>query len=1263
MINVIGFIISMSILTTIAFAQSPFPVTVIQSANSTSPYANELNPFTPDYGNGSGDYSGECTWYVFGRVIELVESDYLDQSVSNAMYNAFQTPGGRDANYWNERLAGNWIPTNNEALPYEQRRAGYIVQWEYGTYGHVAFVEEVDANRTQYRISEFNWTSFHQYGQSTWLPFEGDDRRGTGVYPRWYALELSDPSNLNLSVSQALTVIPSRVNPSTIYSLPSGYTPPESEKNIITRFRLTNNGNQSVTLSDMGVAILQNNSQIFRIELNSSVPLAPGQQSSLFDVRGYLADNYTNNQTTSFTARIQVEQSGTWTDVTGTGATASFTVYPRPTLANGMIIKQPGNPDMYHHQSGYKWHINSTAFGNALNGNWANEFYVYPSATVNPLSNPLHPTHNSTTPEFAGRNLLFKLSSNANIFIVEPNPSGGSLRSRQFANEAAFSSYGYPAGAMGTQTISLGSTGYNYLLSQFPIGDPINVTPAAPTGLTASDGGSTSACTISWTASSGATHYRVYRHTSNDSGSATALSSWMTSTTYIDNTATPGVLYYYWVRAATGASGDNASDYSSSDSGWRGLTAPAGVAASDGAHPDYVAVSWSASQGATNYRVYRNTTNNSGGAGPLGSQWQTTLSFQDATAQAGQTYYYWVKAAATSAGERPSDYSQPDTGYAQAVPVCVVSPASLDFGSTPAGDPVTRTFTVTNTGGGTLTGMAEESCSAFSISNGSYSLGAGQSHTVTVTLQSDVGGTYFCGVDAGSDCAQDVICSGLVEMQPICQVVPTGLDFGTTPPSAPVSRTFTISNIGGGTLSGEAVETCEAFFITNGSYSLSAGQSQAVTVTIQSDVGGTYFCGVDAGTNCSQDVSCSGVVDAGAECLVSPTQLDFGTTAPGQSVSREFTITNVGGGTLTGTATGSCNGYSISNGGYSLGAGQSQTVSVTLQSGNPGTFTCLVDAGVPCLVDVGCTGVVESPPLASFSVTEMEFGTVLPGTTVYRSCTLTNVGGGILEGTLFPGCPAYQVVSGASFQLAAGQSQTVMVLLQSMIPGDFPCQLLGGEGVALPLTGAVIDVQVVTGAASTCGLVEILGHLEGSTFGFLPDWNQGEIGLLLSPAPDNGVQVRIMVNGTLQHESPAMATWTTADRLDLTPWLNQNITLHLEVSDGQGLWNLGGTQCQWELDFLDIANAGLPARFFLGTPVPNPFNPSSRLQVDLPLPGHLLVKVLNLRGGLVETLVNEFAPAGSREVTWSPRNQASGLYFVIAEFAGQTSIQRVLLLR
>ena len=90
-----------------------------------------------------------------------------------------------------------------------------------------------------------------------------------------------------------------------------------------------------------------------------------------------------------------------------------------------------------------------------------------------------------------------------------------------------------------------------------------------------------------------------------------------------------------------------------------------------------------------------------------------------------------------------------------------------------------------------------------------------------------------------------------------------------------------------------------------------------------------------------------------------------------------------------------------------------------------------------------------------------------------------------------------------------------------------------------------------------------------------------------------------------------------------------------------------------------------PVDFELGTAYPNPFNPTTNLQLVLPETGYVSVKIYNLVGQEVATLAEGIMESNSIGYTlqWNASNMASGVYLVRAEVAGQVSTQKLMLLK
>ncbi|MBR6733506.1 MAG: InlB B-repeat-containing protein [Kiritimatiellae bacterium] len=172
-----------------------------------------------------------------------------------------------------------------------------------------------------------------------------------------------------------------------------------------------------------------------------------------------------------------------------------------------------------------------------------------------------------------------------------------------------------------------------------------------PRGVAASDGTFVDWITVTWNAVDGAVSYRVLRATTDSLEDAVEVGT-SSGTSWMDMGATSGVVYRYWVVAVgTGVSGEA----SRSDEGYLRLPAPENVTATNGGFVDRVDVAWEAVTAANYYRVFRSTSA-SGSKTPI-SEWQTELSYSDATAEPGVKYYYYVAAALDDQGLSMSGYS------------------------------------------------------------------------------------------------------------------------------------------------------------------------------------------------------------------------------------------------------------------------------------------------------------------------------------------------------------------------------------------------------------------------------------------------------------------------------------------------------------------------------------------------------------------------------------------------------------------------------
>jgi subtilisin family serine protease len=103
-------------------------------------------------------------------------------------------------------------------------------------------------------------------------------------------------------------------------------------------------------------------------------------------------------------------------------------------------------------------------------------------------------------------------------------------------------------------------------------------------------------------------------------------------------------------------------------------------------------------------------------------------------------------------------------------------------------------------------------------------------------------------------------------------------------------------------------------------------------------------------------------------------------------------------------------------------------------------------------------------------------------------------------------------------------------------------------------------------------------------------------------------------------------------------------------------------------DVEDITMGLAPPRLLLGQNYPNPFNPTTWIPFYVPKDGPVSIKIYNVKGELVRVVEDKWMNEGAHSTVWNStdgrgRPAASGLYFCVMRFAGQTETRKLVLLR
>ncbi len=89
----------------------------------------------------------------------------------------------------------------------------------------------------------------------------------------------------------------------------------------------------------------------------------------------------------------------------------------------------------------------------------------------------------------------------------------------------------------------------------------------------------------------------------------------------------------------------------------------------------------------------------------------------------------------------------------------------------------------------------------------------------------------------------------------------------------------------------------------------------------------------------------------------------------------------------------------------------------------------------------------------------------------------------------------------------------------------------------------------------------------------------------------------------------------------------------------------------------------LPTDFALYQNYPNPFNPSSIISYDVPSNSYVTIKVYDMLGKVVATIVDQPRSAGHYEVHWSAQNLASGVYVYRMQAGSYVNVKKMILMR
>ncbi len=136
------------------------------------------------------------------------------------------------------------------------------------------------------------------------------------------------------------------------------------------------------------------------------------------------------------------------------------------------------------------------------------------------------------------------------------------------------------------------------------------------------------------------------------------------------------------------------------------------------------------------------------------------------------------------------------------------------------------------------------------------------------------------------------------------------------------------------------------------------------------------------------------------------------------------------------------------------------------------------------------------------------------------------------------------------------------------------------------------------------------------------------------------------------------ANWTFAglDSLTVQQLLSYGNTTYVITDRGIYIVNKNGATAVKEQN-------QIPIQYELSQNYPNPFNPTTTITYQIPKEGFVKLKIYDILGNEVKTLVNGYKPAGRYKINFDASRFASGVYFYRLNINNYTSTKKLVLLK
>ena len=207
-----------------------------------------------------------------------------------------------------------------------------------------------------------------------------------------------------------------------------------------------------------------------------------------------------------------------------------------------------------------------------------------------------------------------------------------------------------------------------------------------------------------------------------------------------------------------------------------------------------------------------------------------------------------------------------------------------------------------------------------------------------------------------------------------------------------------------------------------------------------------------------------------------------------------------------------------------------------------------------------------------------------------------------------------------------------------------------GDG-NLNVLDVVQTVNIILGNARSADATNIMINKSANEVSFDADGYVGAIQMTLSHSDDFSI--------TLTNDA-LVADYNTEDNKTTLIVVNPETT---DLFEATGMFTIDEVLASSDgYNYINV-DMNMPISYTISDAYPNPFNPTTSIDIALDTDANVSVKVFNIMGQLVDVISEGNLMAGSHSVAWDASQISSGVYFINTEIGSEVNVQKIMLVK